>query len=270
MSSGPKRQSDFLLWQVPRGFFYAAIMVTCVALIPPALIIRARAVPRDSRRIHLIQNMDNQPKYRGQQQNILFRDGRSMRQPVPGTVAQDQMVGDTHFYLGTVDGNYATSFPSQVSVDMDLLERGQNRFMIFCLPCHGETGEGDGLVHGRAMQLLNLAPSISHGTIWVQPKNLREESIAEQTVGQLFYTISNGKNNMPNYASQIAVADRWAIVAYLRALQVAGDASEASVPGADALPEQRIVLDDELAAANVIAEKTGHDHASHGQGAAGE
>ncbi len=250
MSSGPKRQSDFLLWKLPRGFFYVAILMTCVALIPPALIIRARSTPRDSRRIHLIQNMDNQPKYKGQQQNILFKDGRSMRQPVPGTVARDQMIGDTHFYLGTVDGAYSTTYPSQVSLDMDLLERGRERYMIYCLPCHGVTGEGDGLVHQRAMKLLNLSADINNGTTWVQPKNLHEEAIIDQPVGQIFYTISNGKNNMAGYASQIDVADRWAIVAYVQALQVAGDASDESVSGADSLPERRIKMEDDLEGAD--------------------
>ncbi|MEE2906756.1 MAG: cytochrome c [Planctomycetota bacterium] len=244
MSSGPKQQSDFLLWKLPRGFFYAAILMTCAALIPPALIIRARSAPRESRRIHLIQNMDNQPKFKGQQQNILFRDGRAMRQPVPGTVARSQMVGDTHFYLGTVDGAYATTFPSQINVDLDFLERGRDRFMIYCLPCHGVTGEGDGLVNGRAMMLLNL-PSTNNGTTWVQPKNLQEESIAVQPVGQIFYTVSNGKNNMASYAAQITEHDRWAIVAYVKALQVAGDASEESIPGSASLPEKRIVLEED-------------------------
>ena len=258
MSSGPKRQSDFLLWKLPRGFFYVAILMTCAALIPPALIIRARSTPRDSRRIHLIQNMDNQPKYKGQQQNILFRDNRAMRQPVPGTVARSQMVGDTHLHLGTVDGSYATTYPSQVTVDMDLLKRGQERFGIYCLPCHGAIGEGDGPVHNRAMMLLNLAPSVSNGTTWVQPKNLREEAIASQSVGQLFFTISNGKNNMAGYAAQIPVADRWAIVAYVQALQVAGDASNESVPGADSLPEHRIVMDEDVTEAEVDEDKEGN------------
>ncbi|MCH2132553.1 MAG: cytochrome c [Phycisphaerales bacterium] len=256
MSSGPKRQSDFLLWKLPRGFYYVAILVTCAALIPPALIIRARSVPREARRIHIIQNMDNQPKYKAQQQNILFRDGRAMRQPVPGTVARSQMVGDTHFFLGTVDGGYATAFPDQVTVDMDLLERGRDRYMIYCLPCHGVTAAGDGLVHDRAMMLLNLSPTLNNGTTWVQPKNLHEEAIAEQPVGQLFYTISNGKNNMASYAAQITVEDRWAVVAYVKALQEAGNADASAVPGADSLPERKMVLDDEEAATTTDSDAT--------------
>ena len=260
----PKRQSDFLLMKVPRGFYYVAILMTFVALIPPALIIRARSVPRDSRRIHIIQNMDNQPKYKAQQQNILFEDSRAMRQPVPGTVARSQMVGDTHYFLGTVDGDYATTFPSQVEVDMDLLDRGQERYMIYCLPCHGVQGAGDGLVHERAMLLLNLSPAVNNGTTWVQPKNLHEESVGEQPVGQLFYTISNGKNNMASYAAQIRVEDRWAIVAYVKALQVASDASDESIDGAGSLPERVQVLDPDEAAA--AAQSTDESGAAEGGG----
>jgi len=256
----PKRQSNHLLAKVPRGFYYVAILMTFVALIPPALIIRARSVPRDSRRIHIIQNMDNQPKYKAQQQNILFEDTRAMRQPVPGTVARSQMVGDTHYFLGTVDGEYATTFPSQIDVDIDLLNRGQERYMIYCLPCHGVQGAGDGLVHDRAMLLLNLSPSVNNGTTWVQPKNLHEESVGEQPLGQLFYTISNGKNNMASYAAQIRVEDRWAIVAYVKALQVASDASDESIEGTDSLPDKVQVLDpDEAAAAQSTDANSGMD-----------
>ncbi len=261
MSAGHKKpQFDFLIMKVPRAFFYVAILLTCVATIPPALIIRARSVPRESRRIHLIQNMDNQPKYKAQQQNILFRDERSMRQPVPGTVARSQMIGDTHYWLGTVDGGYATTFPDEITVDMDLLSRGQNRFGIYCLPCHGATGQGDGAVHNRAMLLLNLSPEENNGTTWVQPKNLHEESIAEQPLGQIYYTISNGKNNMAGYAAQIPVEDRWAIVAYVQALQVSGNAAGYSIEGSDSLPDKKMILDeDEVDVSSDDSEKKGAD-----------
>ena len=120
MSAGHKKpQFDFLIMKVPRGFFYAVILFTCLATIPPALIIRARSVPREARRIHLIQNMDNQPKYKAQQPNTIFKDERSMRQPVPGTVARSQMIGDTHYFLGTLDGRTRRPSPT-TTVDMDL------------------------------------------------------------------------------------------------------------------------------------------------------
>ena len=251
MSAGHKKpQFDFLIMKVPRGFFYAVILFTCLATIPPALIIRARSVPREARRIHLIQNMDNQPKYKAQQPNTIFKDERSMRQPVPGTVARSQMIGDTHYFLGTLDGAYATTFPDEITVDMDLLERGQERYGIYCLPCHGATGVGDGAVHNRAMQLLNLTPAENNGTTWVQPKNLHEESIAEQPLGQIYYTISNGKNNMAGYAAQIPVEDRWAIVSYVKALQVSGNAGDYPVDGSADLPDKKIVLDEDEAMAS--------------------
>ena len=251
MSSGHKKpQFDFMILKLPRAFWYVVILFTCLATIPPALIIRARSVPRESRRIHIIQNMDNQPKFKAQQQNILFRDDRSMRQPVPGTVARSQMIGDTHYFLGTLDGAYATTFPDEIKIDDALLKRGQERYGIYCLPCHGVTGEGDGAVHGRAMQLLNLTPAENNGTTWVQPKNLHEEAVAEQPLGQIFYTISNGKNNMAGYAAQIQVEDRWAIVAYVKALQVAGNAADYPIDGSDALPVQKIVLDEDEAPAS--------------------
>ena len=146
-------------------------------------------------------------------------------------------------------------------MDIDLLNRGQERYMIYCLPCHGVQGEGDGLVHERAMLLLNLSPSVNNGTTWVQPKNLHEESVGEQPLGQLFYTISNGKNNMASYAAQIRVEDRWAIVAYIKALQVAGDASDESIDGMSSLPEKVQVLDpDEAAASQATDEASTMDH----------
>ncbi len=222
-----------MLADLPPGALYVALLVTCIATVPPALILRARAVPSEHRRIHLIQNMDNQPKFVDQQENILFRDTRSMRPPVPGTVSRSQMVGDTHLNLGTVDGAFATIFPSQVSVDADLLKRGQICFEIYCLPCHGVQGYGDGPVHKRAMVLLNTG---TNGTTWVQPKSLHEEAIGDYSLGQIFWIISNGVRNMAGYKSQIRVEDRWAIVAWVEALQLSESATAEDVPGADTLP----------------------------------
>jgi mono/diheme cytochrome c family protein len=222
-----------LIQALPKGFAYTGLLILSLMLVPPALILRARAVPTDSRRIHIIQNMDNQPKYVDQQENILFADQRSMRPQVPGTVSRSQMVGDTHWFLGTVDGDFATEFPSQLTIDEDLLKRGHVEFEIYCLPCHGVKAEGDGVIHGRAMVLMNVG---TNGTTWVQPKNLHEEAIAEQPVGKIFWTISNGIRNMAGYASQIRVEDRWAIVAWVKALQISENAPSEHVPGADTLP----------------------------------
>jgi mono/diheme cytochrome c family protein len=222
-----------MLADLPPGFFYLAMLMTCIALVPPAVILRARAVPSEHRRIHLIQNMDNQPKFVDQQENILFLDTRSMRPPVPGTVSRNQMVDDTHFHLGTIDGDFAAQFPSQIEVNEDLLNRGKDMFGVYCLPCHGVQGFGDGAVHERAMVLLNTG---TNGTTWVQPKSLHEEAIVDYPIGQIFWIVSNGVRNMAGYKSQIRPADRWAIVAWVEALQVSQNAPAEQVPGSDALP----------------------------------
>ena len=222
-----------MLADLPPGFYYLAMLMTCIALVPPAVILRARAVPSESRRIHLIQNMDNQPKFVDQQENILFLDTRSMRPPVPGAVSRNQMVDDTHFHLGTIDGDFATAFPDQIDVDEALLERGKVSFEIYCLPCHGVQGFGDGPVHERAMVLLNTG---TNGTTWVQPKSLHEEAIVDYPIGQIYWVISNGVRNMAGYKSQIRTEDRWAIVAWVEALQLSQNAPADKIEGADALP----------------------------------
>jgi mono/diheme cytochrome c family protein len=227
-------------WNIPTGFIYTGILLACLLLIPPALILRARAMPTDKPRIHLIQNMDNQPKYMAQHESLLFNDGRAMRPRVPGTVAQGDMVGDTHFSLGLVDGAYATSFPSQVDLNDALLDRGRDRFNIYCLPCHGVTGEGNGRIHNRAMVLLNNG---TNGTIWVQPRNLHQADMQDLPPGRIFHTISDGFANMAGYASQIPPADRWAITAWVYALQLGRNAPADAVPGSDSLPVRTRNLD---------------------------
>lgn len=222
-----------LLKDLPPAFVWVGLLTLSLVLVPPAIILRARAVPTESRRIHIIQNMDNQPKFVDQQRNILFADRRSMRPQVPGTVSRSQMIGDTHYALGTVDGEFVTAFPEQVHIDEALLDRGKTMFEVYCLPCHGVTGAGDGVIHERAMVLLNAG---TNGTTWVQPKNLHEEAIADQSVGQIFWTITHGVRNMAGYGSQVRVEDRWAIVAWVKALQYSQNAPADRVPGADTLP----------------------------------
>ncbi len=211
---------------MPKGFIYAAIILLCIAMIPPALIAQFRATRSPLPRVHLVQDMDNQPRYEAQHANPLFADGRAMRPPVPGTVARGQLREDDHFERGVVNGAWATTFPQRVPVTMDLLRRGQDRFNIYCRPCHGAAGYGDGMVNKRAMELMNLG---TNGTTWVQPKSLHEQQIREQPVGQVFNSISNGVRNMPPYAAQIPTADRWAIVSYVRALQRSQTANPSDV-----------------------------------------
>ena len=208
---------------LPKPFIYIALILLTAAAVPPALIAQARAVRSSKPRIHFVQDMDNQPRFEAQHANPLFADGRAMRPPVSGTVARGELRADDHFERGIVSGKWATRFPAQVEVSMTLMARGRERFNIYCQPCHGAAGYGDGIVNKKAMELLNLG---TNGTTWVAPKSIHEEQIREQPVGQLFNSITNGVRTMPPYGPQIPVADRWAIVAYAKALQRSQNASE--------------------------------------------
>jgi mono/diheme cytochrome c family protein len=218
---------------MPKLLFYGCVMLVVLAMIPPALIARTRAVRNETRRIHLIQDMDNQHKFRAQAANALFADGRAMRPSVAGTVARGELREDAHVHQGVTysaarpDGEWATTFPGQVAMGIDLVRRGQERFNIYCQPCHGLAGYGDGIVHARAMVLVETG---KNGSQWVAPKSLHDEAIRTQPVGQLFNTITNGVRTMPSYGSQIPVADRWAIVAYVKALQRSQNARPEDVP----------------------------------------
>lgn len=206
---------------------HVALILILLALIPPALIMRARTIHRDSRRIHIIQDMDNQAKFRAQHPNAIFADGRAMRPPVAGTVARGEADLDDHFDRGIVNDEWATSFPAQAPLTRSLIARGQDRFGIYCAPCHGYSGYGDGLVHQRAQELM---VSGINGTTWVQPKSVHDPAVRDQPPGQLFNTVTNGIRNMHGYAAQVPTEDRWAIVAWVKVLQRSQDAKESDVP----------------------------------------
>ncbi len=223
---------------IPKPIIYAVLTLVILAMIPPALIARDRAVPNARRRIHLVQDMDNQHKFRAQHESPsimrgtekihLFKDHRAMRPVVPGTIARGELRADDHYERGVKDNAWATTFPAQVEVNMALLERGRERFNIYCQPCHGLTGEGDGIIHRRGSTLM-LDPN-GGGTTWVPPKNIHEEAIRQQPVGQMYNNITNGVRNMAGYGAQIPVHDRWAIVAYVKALQRSRHAEISDVP----------------------------------------
>jgi len=223
------------LKELPLWIKWTVIVITCVATIPLALIFRARTAYSDKPRIHFIQNMDNQPKYVSQEANALFLDGRAMRPRVEGTIARSGMAGDTQLFMGVTDGAWSTEYPSSLTIDHDFLARGQGRYNIYCAPCHGVVGNGDGLIHHRANQLVETGVN---GTTWVAPKNLHEDVVKEQPVGQLFNSITKGVRTMAAYGSQISTEDRWAIVAYMKALQLSQDADPSIVSNAETLPRK--------------------------------
>lgn len=208
--------------------FKVSLVLILLAMIPPVLIARARYHRSDVPPIHIIQDMDNQPRFRAQHSFEMFADDRAMRPEVPGTVKRgpDGPRLDAHLYYGLdEEGAWATTFPREVPLSMPTLERGRERFNIYCTPCHGQSGDGEGIVSIRAMTLMQ-----SGDATWVQAAVLYDPTIIEQPVGQLFNTVTNGKATMPAYASQIPVRDRWAIIAYVRALQRSQNADWDDVP----------------------------------------
>lgn len=227
---------------------FVVLGVMSLSMIPFALAASARALPNKQPRIHFIQDMDNQPKFRAQHANDLFKDGRAMRPPVAGTVSRGNLQEDGHYHLGVVNDAWATTFPAVVLVNMDLLKRGQERFDIYCTPCHGYAGYGDGMVNQRVQQILgNSDPTVVKGTTWVQPKSLHEQLIRELSVGQLYNTIKNGVRTMSGYGAQIPVDDRWAIVAYVKALQKsqAADLNDIPADQRNNLPTIKLITEQE-------------------------
>ena len=209
---------------MPRSIFYVLLLLVALSLIPMGMIYRSMHSPKEGPRIQVVYDMDQQYKAKSQTTNEFFGDGVSMRAAPKGTVARGHLAKDESFAQGfTVsDGDtvYATEFP--VPVTMDLMTRGRERFDIFCATCHGLSGNGNGLVHVRAAAL-------GEGT-WTPPTDLTGETVVARPVGHIYNTIKNGIRNMPAYGPQIDVEDRWAIVAYVRALQLSRNASIDDVP----------------------------------------
>lgn len=161
----------------------------------------------------LIQNMLDQTSYREQSKNDFFKDKRSMRQPVAGIVAQDEEFNNKPYYFGVEQESTATEpkwvTQIQIKLTKDILKEGQKNFNIYCAPCHGLSGHNDGLVTQK-----------SGGS--VRPANLHDDDRVKLPVGKIYDAVTNGVNNwnMPGFVDQLSVADRWAVVAYVRALQM--------------------------------------------------
>lgn len=165
--------------------------------------------------------MSRQPRYEPLEMSRFFADGQSARPPVPGTVARGQAREDAHFYAGIVDGQLATTFPFPVT--LEVLERGQERYNISCTPCHGLTGAGDGMIVQRGFS---------------PPPTFHQDRLRNAPVGHYYNVITDGFGAMYSYGYQIEPADRWAIIAYIRALQRSQRA-----PLDTLSPEERAQLD---------------------------
>jgi mono/diheme cytochrome c family protein len=163
------------------------------------------------------QEMADQPRYDPLEPSAFFPDGRAARPVVAGTVARGQLREDDHLWRGRVAGELAATLPFPVT--RELLERGRERFNIFCAPCHDQAGGGNGMIVRRGYR---------------RPPSLHDPRLREAPAGHFFDVMTSGFGAMPDYAAQIPVADRWAIVAYVRALQLSQYA-----PAGELEPEER-------------------------------
>lgn len=250
-------------YRIPGLLKSAVVVLAVLALIPPVLIAQKRSTSSTEPRFHAIADMDFQPKFKPQRTSTLFADGRAMRPQPAGTVARGDLRDDSRLYQGlepvrsnlqavrTVslkmnadDGKagkdpgapvdpldampWVTRFP--IAVTQKAMNRGQERYNIYCAVCHGLAGDGDGLVTRRAMEL-------EQGT-WIKPISFHTDNLRSQPVGRMFNSISNGVRKMPSYADLIPVEDRWCILLYVRALQQSRTAQVQNVP-AELIPQLR-------------------------------
>lgn len=168
-------------------------------------------------------DMHTQPKYKPYQESSFFSDGRSERPVVPGTVARGHLHVDELLYTGKINGVAADTFPFPIT--RQDLERGRDRYNIYCTPCHDSTGSGRGMIVERGFP---------------PPPSYHIERLRQAPVGHFFDVMTNGYGTMYSYADRVGVEDRWRIAAYIRALQLSRQATMDDVP-----PEVRRQLLDE-------------------------
>jgi mono/diheme cytochrome c family protein len=162
--------------------------------------------------IHLVPNMDVQEKYKAFGENPVFHDKRNMR-PIPeGTIARGHLDADKAYFTGMVDSQFVSN---QLPLTMELLERGRERYDIYCSVCHGLTGSGKGIIIQKG-----FTPAPSY----------HDERIINMSDGEIFNVITNGIRTMQPVKTQVPVEDRWAVTAYIRALQRSQNGTINDVP----------------------------------------
>jgi mono/diheme cytochrome c family protein len=174
------------------------------------------------------QDMHDTPRYEPYEASTFFGDGRASRTPPTGTVARGQLRADDHLYTGMVNGALADTFPFEISHSD--IQRGQQRYNVFCAPCHGQLGDGNGMVVQRGLR---------------QAATYHQDRLREEPAGYFFDVITNGFGAMQGYAEQVPVRDRWLIAAYIRALQFSQQAPLDAVrpgdrPRLDQTPEEQL------------------------------
>lgn len=187
---------------------------TAVAMCMALLALSAcRGQPSEQPPVHLNPNMDTQEKYKPQSLSRFFEDKRTMRMPVEGSVARGNLKEDNAYFRGKEGDAFINYIPTEVNAQF--MARGQERYNIYCSPCHDQTGAGKGIVATRGL---------------VPPPSYHDDRIRNMPEGELYNVITNGVRTMPAYRHQIPEADRWAIVGYIRALQRAQLAKLEDVP----------------------------------------
>jgi hypothetical protein len=167
------------------------------------------------------QDMHDQPRFKPLRESDFYADLRSARPPVEGTVARGQLHEDAYFYSGKLGNNPGDYMP--FAVTQDVLARGQERYNIYCAPCHSRLGDGNGMIVQRGFR---------------RPPSFHTDRLRKAPLGYFFDVMSNGFGAMPDYASQISPDDRWRIVAYIRALQLSQAATMADVPSEQKVPSE--------------------------------
>ena len=254
-------RQDLTDTQLPSWVRLVGLLGVFLLMLPPVMIFRNLGMTSRHPRLHVVPDMDWQHKQKTQvlspvmeNGDYLFTDERAMRKPVDGAIARGQLEIDSEMFRGikkdfkaaassaktqarlvsaSLDDDapagepqaedvsmWLTKFPEGITVDQALVERGQQRFNIYCSACHGYDGNGNGLVNQRAMAL-----GANGQAQWTAAKSMHDETVkddAKNPLGRIFDTITNGRNTMGPYGAQIPVKDRWAIVAYVKALQQTG------------------------------------------------
>lgn len=159
------------------------------------------------------QDMHDAPSYSALEGTAFFANGQASRLPVANTVARGMLKADDHLHTGKVGGQLVNEFPMPVTAAV--MARGRERYSVFCAPCHAATGDGTGMIVQRGFR---------------QPPSYHEDRLRNAPVGYFFDVMTNGFGAMQDYASQVPVADRWAIAAYIRALQLSQQATIDDVP----------------------------------------
>jgi mono/diheme cytochrome c family protein len=162
------------------------------------------------------QDMHNQPKFVPQRGTTFFADGRSSRPQVENTVGRDQLHEDAYFYTGLQDGKEGDGLP--IELTPVTLQRGQERYNIYCTPCHSRVGNGNGMIVSRGYKPAG---------------NFHTDRLRQAPLGHFFTVITHGYGAMPDYASQLTPEDRWAVAAYIRALQLSQEAKTSDVPAGE-------------------------------------